>query len=52
MLKDLLEYRSRLQSQRAAAIDALARDAQELGMGYGRPRTPLGELPSRDDSDG
>lgn len=34
MFKDLMEYRARSQVDRKAALDELARDAQELGMGY------------------
>lgn len=34
MFKDLMEYRARSQVNRKAALDELARDAQELGMGY------------------
>ena len=34
MFKDLVEYRARSQVNRKAALDELARDAQELGMGY------------------
>ncbi len=34
LFKDLMEYRARSQVNRKAALDALARDAQELGMGY------------------
>jgi len=34
MFKDLFEYRARSQVNRKAALDELARDAQELGMGY------------------
>ena len=34
MFKDLMEYRARSQVKRKAALDELARDAQELGMGY------------------
>lgn len=34
MFKDLMEYRARSQVNRKAALDELARDAQELGSGY------------------
>ena len=34
MFKDLMEYRARSQVNRKAALDELARDAQEFGMGY------------------
>ena len=34
MFKDLMEYRARSQVNRRTALDELARDAQELGMGY------------------
>lgn len=34
MFKDLMEYRARSQVDRKAALDELARDAQELDMGY------------------
>ncbi len=34
MFKDLMEYCARSQASRKAALDELARDAQELGMGY------------------
>lgn len=34
MFKDLMEYRVRSQVNRKAALDELASDAQELGMGY------------------
>lgn len=34
MVRDLMEYRARSQVNRRAALDELARDAQELGMGY------------------
>jgi len=34
MLKDLVEYRSRSQIDRKAALDELTRQARELGMGY------------------
>lgn len=34
MFKDLVEYRARSQINRKSALDELARDAQELGMGY------------------
>ncbi len=34
LLKDLLEYRARLQVNHKAALDELAKQAQEHGMGY------------------
>ena len=34
MFKDLMEYRARSQINRKAALDELARDAQELDLGY------------------
>jgi excisionase family DNA binding protein len=34
MFRDLMEYRARSQVSRKAALDELARDAQELRMGY------------------
>jgi excisionase family DNA binding protein len=34
MFTDLMEYRARSQVNRKAALDELAHDAQELGLGY------------------
>ncbi|GMV29270.1 MAG: hypothetical protein AMXMBFR59_13950 [Rhodanobacteraceae bacterium] len=34
MFKDLMDYRARSQIDRKSALDELARDAQELGLGY------------------
>lgn len=34
MFKDLMEYRSKSQIDRKAALDELTRQAQELGLGY------------------
>lgn len=34
MFKDLMDYRARSQVNRKAVLDELAREAQELGMGY------------------
>lgn len=34
MFKDLMEYRAKSQIDRKAALDELAREAQELGLGY------------------
>lgn len=34
LFKDLLEYRARMQVNRKQALDELARQAQDLGMGY------------------
>lgn len=34
LFKDLLEYRARMQVNRKQAMDELARQAQDLGMGY------------------
>ena len=34
LFKDLLEYRARTQVNRKQALDELARQAQDMGMGY------------------